>query len=483
MKKKTIVLILVLLIAVCYILIGQDDYEAWKQKQQEKLRQYKSAQDEAFVKFLEKNWESFEAFKGEKQDETPKPEVPPVVAEPKKTEFPEENVVKEVVVPVVQEEEQIEKNNMVMIDKSAPTIDVTFWGLPITYNYQTNLEVQLTPLDEKAVANFWYIASSTKFEDLLKQLQTSKEKMNLNDWGYCLLVNEVGKRISNDDPNVTRLFIWFMLTKSGYECKVGYSQGKVFLLLPSANTIYGVSYVMIAEKRYYALSFDKKEKIDFAINTYDGKYPNAEDLIDLSITESPRIKTTIVEKQLKFKYAGIEYTIPVRYDQNAAEFFENYPQTNLDVYFNAPLSPEATQSLMLGLKPVLEGKSETEAANILLRFVQTAFEYKTDGDQFGREKSFFSDETLFYPYCDCEDRSIIFSYLIRQILDRQVVGLDYPGHIATGVNFTSQVPGDYIMVEGITYTICDPTYINADLGMAMPQFKNVEPKIIELAKK
>jgi hypothetical protein len=507
MNKKTISIVLLILISC--VLIGQDDFEAWKQKEQEALRQYKSKQDKAFVEFLEKNWEAFDAFKGEKRDETPKPQVAPVVSEAKKKTLKEEeriqeshqekiqsdevqtevettqiavqeNIVEKVIVPEVEEQEK--HDSMIKVDRTIPTVDVTFWGLPITYNYQPSLTVELNPLNEKAVANFWYIASNTDFETLLKQLHASKEKMSLNDWGYCLLVNELGKKLSGGDDNVTRLFIWFILTKTGYECKVGFSQGKVFLLLPSANTIYGVSYVLIGEKRYYALSFDRKEKLDFAINTYEGNYPNADDLIDLSIKESPSINKTIVEKELKFKYAGTEYTIPVRYDQNAAEFFANYPQTNLDVYFNAPLSPEATQSLMMGLKPIIEGKTQTEAANILLRFVQTAFQYKTDGEQFGREKSFFSDETLFYPYCDCEDRSIIFSYLIRQILARQVVGLDYPGHIATGVNFAEKVPGDFIMVEGENYTICDPTYINADLGMAMPQFKNVEPKIIELSK-
>ena len=236
-------------------------------------------------------------------------------------------------------------------------------------------------------------------------------------------------------------------------------------------------------KRYYAITFEGNEKLDFAINTYDGKYPDADALIDLEVTESPRINTTIVEKELTFSYNGNTYKIPVRYDKKAAEFFRQYPQTNLDVYFNAPLSPEATQSLTMGLKPILEGKSEAEAANILLRFVQTAFKYETDGDQFGREKSFFADETLFYPYCDCEDRSIIFAHLIKQILNRQVVGLDYPGHIATGVNFVTRIDGDFVMVDNKVFTVCDPTYINADIGMAMPDFQAVQPQIIDFTKK
>lgn len=479
MNKRTFAMLIVfalLVVALC----AQDDFEAWQQKQMQQFRDYKSAQDKAFVEFLEKNWEPYKTFTGEKIDEVPKPVEPPEVKEKEVVELPQENIVEEVIVPQI--EEQVEKNSMIKVDKTAPIIDVTFWGLPLEYNYEPELNVELDPLNEKAVANFWYITSNTDFEALLAQLQKSKEKMNLNDWGYCLLLNEVGKRISNEDKNLTRLFIWFMLTKSGYECKVGYGEGSVYLLIPSANKIYGVTFVEMDGKRYYAVMFDNEEKLDFAINTYDGKYPDADALIDLGIKDSPRINTTIVEKELVFQYEGNEYRIPVKYDQNAAEFFKNYPQTNLDVYFNAPLSPEATQSLLLGLKPILEGRSEAEAANVILRFVQTAFQYKTDGEQFGREKSFFSDETLFYPYCDCEDRSIIFSFLVRQILDRNVVGLDYPGHVATAVNFATEIPGDLIIIDADKYTICDPTYINADVGMAMPQFKDVEPKIIKLEK-
>ena len=119
-----------------------------------------------------------------------------------------------------------------------------------------------------------------------------------------------------------------------------------------------------------------------------------------------------------------------------------------------------------------------EAANMLIDFVQTAFAYQTDGEQFGYEKPFFVDELFYYPYCDCEDRSILYSRLVRSLLNLDVVLLDYPNHIATAVCFTEQVEGDYILVNGKKYVICDPTYIGASIGMAMPQFKSVAAKVL-----
>lgn len=46
---------------------------------------------------------------------------------------------------------------------------------------------------------------------------------------------------------------------------------------------------------------------------------------------------------------------------------------------------------MQALKPTVADKSESEAVNLLLYFVQTAFGYQVDDQQFGREKTLFPD--------------------------------------------------------------------------------------------
>ncbi len=58
--------------------------------------------------------------------------------------------------------------------------------------------------------------------------------------------------------------------------------------------------------------------------------------------------------------------------------------------------------------------------------------------------------------------------------------LEYPNHLATAVKFDTDVKGDYVMAAGQKYTVCDPTYIGAGIGMAMPTFKGVKPKVIKL---
>ena len=40
--------------------------------------------------------------------------------------------------------------------------------------------------------------------------------------------------------------------------------------------------------------------------------------------------------------------------------------------------------------------------------------------------------------------------------------------------------GAYVTVDGQKFLICDPTYINADLGMAMPDLQNTSVEILRL---
>ena len=118
----------------------------------------------------------------------------------------------------------------------------------------------------------------------------------------------------------------------------------------------------------------------------------------------------------------------------------------------------------------------------LLNFVQTAFVYEYDNKVWGGDRAFFAEETLYYPYADCEDRAIFLSRLVRDLLRLDVILVFYPGHLAMAVCFTQNVAGDYIMLNGKKYIICDPTYIGAPVGLTMPDMDNATAQVILLQK-
>lgn len=166
------------------------------------------------------------------------------------------------------------------------------------------------------------------------------------------------------------------------------------------------------------------------------------------------------------------------------QFMAGYPCVDFHIYAESEPSEAFLQSMDMELRPAVQGKSQEEAVNILLHFVQYAFDYQTDQEQFGYERWFFPEETIASRYSDCEDRAILFSQLVRRLLNMEVVLIYYPGkHLATAVKFDNpNTQGDYLTVDGKKFLICDPTYIGATLGMGMPSLKQVPIEVIRLKK-
>ena len=154
--------------------------------------------------------------------------------------------------------------------------------------------------------------------------------------------------------------------------------------------------------------------------------------------------------------------------------------TRWAMYANMPMEEELRSNLYPALRMYLLGAEDLQAVNTLLNWVQTAFVYQYDDSVWGGDRAFFPAETLYYPGCDCEDRSILFSRLVRDLLGLDVVLLYYPGHLAAAVAFKQPVNGDYLVYADKRYTVCDPTYIGAPVGRTMPNMNNAEAKIIPL---
>ncbi len=540
--KCTSLWLLIALVTGFSKVYSQTDFEKWKKAEAEKYQQWKDERDKAFTEFLKQEWKKFDAFKEQNLFDSPKPKKLPIAPpraetkpdvkqrpqpdkkieikpEPKTEVVPETKIdknpaakttpkpeikpevkpeTKPETIPVTKPQpetkpetkpdvrvETVPDPNSKVDPKNNPiSLSLEFYEASVPVLYSDGLIAHLEGLpNAKSISTFWEAMSKSNYEDFLKQAQISRERMKLNDWGYCELLNKTAERLYPGSRNEINMFDWFMLLKSGYQAKIGYSEDKVYLLLPTSNTLYAVAYYVFANSdlKFYNVMFDRFEKPHIVtLYSYDQNYPNATKLAGYRVDAPPDIQNDIQTKTLKFTHNGSEYTVKVQYDRSAVKFFEYYPQTDLEVYFDSKPSSDAKRSLLDALKPFVKDQPETDAVDLLLHFVQTAFEYKTDDEQFGREKPFFPEETLYYPGSDCEDRAVLFSFLVRNLLGLQVVGLDYPNHVATAIRFNGDVKGDQVIVQNSRYIICDPTYINADHGMCMPQFKNVKPGIITL---
>ncbi len=334
------------------------------------------------------------------------------------------------------------------------------------------------PLNNDKISKAWIALAGMNQKEILKQLQDYRTNLTLNDWGFLKLVHQTACNLTGNEPQGCIAYTWFLLNKLGYNAKVAFKKNQLFLLMPSKNLMYERPFVVINKQKYYFITFRSTPDLKGKILTYRGTYKNAERPIALSIKQLPQLPQVAKKRVIHFVYSGKRYAIPLEYDGEVVTFFKNYPQTELKLYFKAPVSSYLKYSMLKNLRDLVKDKSELDAVNLLLRFVQTGFQYRTDDQQFGHEKYMLPDETVYYPSCDCEDRAILFSYLVRNLLGLEVIGLDYPNHVSTAVRFHSDIPGKAIKFKGKRYVICDPTYINADAGMEMPAYKNTAPKVI-----
>ncbi len=462
-----------------------DEFRQYQKSEQESFKRFKDERDREFADFLRTQWEEFQSFRGLKRDPTPKPGVVP-----KRPPAP---------APAVPAERPKAPEPIVQLKPPAPppppppavppveapkgkaaTFD--YYGQRITIYYDPSIAARLSGAPgPESIANYWTALGSAEYEALLQRLRTLHASLRLGDWPYMDLVREFAGQVHPASQNDERLLTWFLLIKSGYRARIAYDDSHIHLFIPAAQQIYGAKFLKFQGTPYYAaLEQDRGASLG-RVFTYDKDYPGQTRDVDLRVASLDFTRPAMLTRELHFEYGGKRYVLKVPVDRRAVEYFNSYPQTDLEWYFNAATTAETRAALAQEMRKIVAGMSEEAALNLMLRFVQTAFAYKTDEEQFGHEKYFFVEDTLFYPFSDCEDRAVMYAWLVREVLDGDVVGLSYPGHVATAVYLRGGKNGAVTVdFQGKRYVVADPTYIGADLGMQMPQFAGVHPQVIAI---
>jgi len=276
--------------------------------------------------------------------------------------------------------------------------------------------------------------------------------------------------LNQDD---SKLFSWFLFNKLGFSVKVGLNGKHVEMIFYSKKMIYATPYYMFGKNKFYVISQYAQEGLN-QLYTYEQNYPEANKELDLSLATLPTLALDKRSKTLFFKEFNKDYSISFDYNQNLLDFMATYPQADYGTFFNAPVDLSTYKSIALALKKYIDGMKASDAINFILHFVQNAFRYQTDDEQFNREKVMFAQETLYFDKSDCEDRAILFAYLVKNLLNISVEGVKYKDHMATALAIPIQ--GDSVKDGARRLVIADPTYIHANIGQSMPKYKSKRPE-------
>ena len=466
-----------------------EDYESFSNTTDSKFAAFKKQVDQKFDKFVAETDKEFSEYLGnnfvtydlgyDKYEEgIAKPEIIPVVGETELNgNFISYEKSRSIAIyqgPVYPGIKKTEANNF-----ETEKIDVEFLGWPLYFNIDNRfLQTEVQNPSAQAIAAVWNEWGELNYNSFLNQISEVANTLNLNQWGYFQLLKKTSQKVYPTSKNKQVLFQWAMLSRSRYIAKIGFSSSDLFLLIPSVYKMYNIDYVKVSGINYYVIDGNGEQ-----LQTYEKDFPETDILMDVTISKPFYTDPIKKSKVFKFAYNKKDYSVKLDFDGQMIEFYKSIPLSDVSVYFNSAVSERTKNSIRESFKPILKGRSDVDAANILLSFVQHAFDYKTDQQVFGSERYFFADELLHYPYADCEDRSVLYAYLVKTLLNKEVVALSFPGHMAVAISIGQEIDGVKVEYNNKIFVIADPTLLGARIGTLMPSVMEEKAELIALVNK
>ncbi|MCM1029604.1 MAG: hypothetical protein NC342_03270 [Pseudoflavonifractor sp.] len=366
----------------------------------------------------------------------------------------------------------------------APTeiVDVAFYGLTCQIRVPDEACPALGKASAGSIADRWELLSGLEgLENTIRDCLETRIRYGLCDWAYLQLLDAIGSKECGD-RGASRMLTAWLFCQSGYAIRLGLRDDSVVLLFGTRHQIYGRSYFPIDGLNYYPYAEDITDDLCVSTATFDGEQP-----LSLAIGTRQDLGEGYSEAR-RITVSHPPVSAESRVSTDLIRFYDTYPASMLDddpltrwaLYADTPASSGMTDGLYPQLRSAIAGMSGKEAAGSLLYWMQVGFEYEYDDEVWGHDRAFFAEETLYYPYADCEDRAILFSRLVRDLTGLDVALIYYPGHLATAVAFDEEVEGDAMELGGRRFVVCDPTYIGAPVGAQMPGLEYEKARAIVL---
>lgn len=332
------------------------------------------------------------------------------------------------------------------------------------------------------VADMLLLLSGKDYDNLLYDCLSLRKSRKLCDWAYLLMLKEISDQFCGEGTSEAALLTGWLFMQSGYKVRFAADSARLHTLVATRHNIYGRASYGIDGETFYPL-----DDISGRISICKAKFPGEQSL-SLYIRDAQDFaggegKERTVRSR---RYPGVAFSVKV--NTGIIDFYNSYPTSYINddfttrwaMYADTPVEESVRSQFYSKLGGELAGLSDVEAVERLLNLVQTGFEYAYDDDVWGGDRAFFAEETLYYPSCDCEDRAILFTRLVRDLLGLDCVLVYYPGHLAAAVCFDAPAgaSGDFFTLKGKDYYVCDPTYINAGIGMSMPGMDDGEAILI-----
>lgn len=344
---------------------------------------------------------------------------------------------------------------------------VNFYGHSVVFKDHTVTQLSLQRVNQYNLDRFNSNIKNELVADLAREIKYRQVNFNLDDIGMLKMLD---KRLAKlyTDHNRRSVLKWRILRHLQYDVILTYSNNVIdafgtMNFRPLENV-----YIMRDGKRYNNLNFKDKR-------TYGNRYiykavrhQSGRKLV-FNAQKRPKIFNRKRQREIQFTYNQIHYTISAEGNGSLMDYYNDLPAIDFSKsYIHTGFSEQAQNSVIRELKAVTSTMSKRESIGFLLKFVQSAFPYKGDFENHGREKYNFPEETLFEKYSDCEDRTLLLAGLVREILDLNSVALYFERdqHMSLAIEMSEYNYGYSFKYDDRYFVACEPTGRNYRFGQS-----------------
>ena len=290
------------------------------------------------------------------------------------------------------------KNNVI----ASQNVTVNFYGKKLDFNVDDKLRMKNKGVKETEVADYFKEISkmSKETSDLWKQIDAYVNTMGLNEWGYFCILRSLSESMFSDIDNCVLFNFYMLRNEGGFKVKIarGKDSNKLTLLavIDNSKEVYSYSFFRFKETentslKYYSIYGGGGSKE--SIYTYNNDEQNAGlKQIGLDFHNTLNMGQCDVKRELNI--AKINDKLELPYNSAHIAYLNDVPMTVFPIYFASPLSIEAQRAFNEKLDAIKQEYTSVQFIDIILNFVQTAFDYKTDDQQFGYEKYFYPEVFL-----------------------------------------------------------------------------------------
>ena len=464
-----------------------DEMDAFQEETQNEMNSFRDQINKEMSEWLGRPWEMSPLE--QPVAPPPDPEPDPIILDDddrEKIVTPKPVVIKDIITPPKPQPrpQPVEPIREIPMPKPLPSVAVTFYGTEFKVRGVDLGNFSVGGTKEENISRAWLQLSASVTNNLIRDCLAIRADYRLCDWAYLNLLERIAQKIADGRKVETTVLTAFLFSQSGYKMRLARDQiGNLILMYAAESIVYKVRFITDGNTRFYAFHPPYGDELYICAYNMPG-----EKNLDFNITQNMKLAYSASDvRSITAKFVP-ELTVDVWVNKNLIDFYNDYPDmtgslnpyTKWAVYANVPPSEEIRRYLYPKVREVIAGKSQADAANILLHLAQT-FDYGYDSEIWGGDRAFFMDETWFYPLSDCEDHAIHYSRLVRDLLGLDVVLVFYPGHLASAVAFTDpSIKGDWIEHRGKRFTVCDPTIFYSNIGETMTDMDNSNAILIDL---